>query len=72
MTKDCLELLRIEMCKTFNVHAHGRYEYFITFTDDYFRFGYVYLMDKRSNALDKFIEFKAKSKNQLGKCIKAL
>ena len=40
--------------------------------DDYFRFGYVYLMHKKSDALDKFIKFKAESENQLGKHIKAL
>ena len=40
--------------------------------DDYSRFGYVYLMYRKFDALDKFIEFEAESKNQLGKRIKAL
>ena len=35
-------------------------------------FWYVYLMHKKFDALDKFIEFKEKSENQLGKHIKAL
>ena len=61
---ECLELEHTNMCGPFNVHARGGYEYFITFTDDYSRFGYVYQMHKKSNALDKFIEFK------LGKHIK--
>ena len=39
------------------------------FTDKYSRFGYV---DRKSNSLDKFIEFKEKSNNQLGKHIEAL
>ena len=39
---------------------------------DYSRIVYVYLMHRKSDALDKFIEFKAESKNQLGKHIKAL
>ena len=60
------------MCRPFNVHALGGYEYFITFMDDYSKFGYVYLMHKKSDALDKFIELKAESKNQLGKRIKVL
>ena len=56
----------------FNIHARGGYEYFITFTNDYSRYGYVYLMKKKYEALDKFKEFKAKSKKQLGRYIKSL
>ena len=70
--KECLELVHTDVCGLFNVHAWELYEYFITFTDDYSRFGYVYLIHRKSDALDKFIEFKAKSEYQLGKCIKAL
>ena len=62
--KECLELVHTNMYGTFNVHAWGGYGYFITFSDDYSRFGYVH---KRSNALDIFIEFKARSDNLLGK-----
>ena len=61
--------MHIDMYGTFGAHASGGYGYFITFNDDYSRFGYVY---RKSNALDKFIEFKAKSDNLLGKYIKAL
>ena len=61
--KECLELVHTDMYGTFNVHAWGGYGYFITFSDDYSRFGYVH---KRSNALDIFIEFKAGSDNLLG------
>ena len=42
------------------------FDYFI---DKYSRFGYV---DRKSNALDKFIELKAKSNNLLGKHINTL
>ena len=34
------------------------------FTDDNSRFEYVYLMHKKSNALDKFIELKVGLENQ--------
>ena len=57
---------------SFNVHARGGYEYFIMLTNDYSRFGYVYLMHRKSDAFDKLIEFKVDSENQLVKCIKAL
>ena len=43
----------------------GVYEYFITFTDDYSRFGYVYLMRHKSDAFDMFKAFKAEVENQL-------
>ena len=42
------------------------------FTNDYSRFDYVYLMHSKFDGLDKFIEFKVESENQLGKHIKAL
>ena len=50
----------------------GGYEYFITFTDDYSRYGYVYLMRQTYKAFEKFKEFKAEVENQLGKCIKVI
>ena len=40
------------------------YDSFITFIDDYSRFGYIYPIKKRSEALDKFKIFKAKVENQ--------
>jgi transposase InsO family protein len=40
------------------------YDSFITFTDDYSRFGYIYPIKKRTEALDKFNIFKAEVKNQ--------
>ena len=46
------------------------YDSFITFTDDYFRYGYIYPIRERSEALDKFKIFKAEVENQLDKRIK--
>jgi hypothetical protein len=40
------------------------YDSFITFTNDYSRFGYIYLIKERTEALDKFKIFKAKVENQ--------
>ena len=54
--KEWLELLHIDMYGTFSVHAWKGYGYFITFSDDYSRFGYVH---RRFDALDTLIEFKA-------------
>jgi hypothetical protein len=40
------------------------YDSFITFTDDYSRYGYIYPIKERSETLDKFKIFKAKVENQ--------
>ena len=40
------------------------YDSFITFTDDYSRFGYIYPIKERTEALDKFKIFKAEVENQ--------
>ena len=46
--------------------------YFITFTDDFSRFGWVYLMRYKSEAFDKFREFNNEVEKQSGKSIKTL
>ena len=46
------------------------YDSFITFTDDYSRYGYIYPIKERSEALDKFKIFKAEVENQHDKRIK--
>jgi len=40
------------------------YDSFITFTDDYSRYGYIYPIKERSEALDKLKIFKAEIENQ--------
>ena len=70
--KDLLELVHLDVCGPMSIHARGWYKYFITFTDDYSRFNYVYLMKRKSETFEKFKEFRAKVENQLGKRIKAI
>ena len=55
-----------------STQARGGYEYFITFMDDYLRYGYVYLMRWKSETFERFKEFRAEVENQLGKHIKAI
>ena len=54
------------------VQARGGYEYFVTFTYDYSRYGFVYLMHQKSETFDKFREYEAKAEKQLGVHIKQL
>ena len=67
-----LELVHTDVCGPMNVQARGGYEYFITFTDDYSRYGYVYLMRHKYEAFDKFREYKAVAEKQLDVHIKQL
>nr|GEX57162.1 hypothetical protein [Tanacetum cinerariifolium] len=46
--------------------------YFITFMDDYSRYGYVYILKHKHEAFETFKVFKNEVKNQLRKIIKAL
>ena len=70
--KDLLELVHSDVGGPMSIQAKGGYEYFITFTDDYSRFGYVYLMKWKFEAFEKFKEFRAEVENQLGKRINAI
>ena len=46
-----LEIIHIDICGPFPVKSVDGYNSFITFTDDYSRFGYIYLIKERSKAL---------------------
>ncbi|GJZ70029.1 retrotransposon protein, putative, ty1-copia subclass, partial [Tanacetum coccineum] len=46
--------------------------YFITFTNNYSRYGYVYLLKHKHEVFETFKVFKNEVKNQLGKTIKAI
>ena len=69
---DLLGLVHSDVCGPMSATARGGYHYFITFTDDLSRYGYIYLMKHKSEALEKFKEFQNEVENQLGKKIKFL
>ena len=71
-TSELLALIHTDVCGPMTTHARGGYPYFITFTDDFSRYGFVYLMKNKSDSFEKFKEFKNEVENQLGKSIKAL
>ena len=60
------------MCRSISIQVRGRYEYFITFTYDYSGYGYVYLMRHKSEAFEKFLEYKVEVEKKLGVHIKPL
>ena len=55
---DLLALVHTEVYGPFDVPARGNFIYFITFTDDLSRYGYVNLMRHKSEAFEKFKEFR--------------
>ncbi|RVW28694.1 Retrovirus-related Pol polyprotein from transposon TNT 1-94 [Vitis vinifera] len=69
---DVLELIHTNICGPFPTPSWNGQQYFITFIDDYSRYGYLYLIHEKSQSLDVFKNFKAEVENQLSKKIKAV
>ena len=67
-----LELIHKDICGPFPTASWNGHTYFITFIDDYSRYGYLYLIHEKAQALEVFKIFKSKVENQLGKKIKAV
>ncbi|KAK4407796.1 Retrovirus-related Pol polyprotein from transposon TNT 1-94 [Sesamum angolense] len=53
-----LDLIHTDVCGPLNTQARGGFSYFIMFTDDHSRYGYVYLMRCKSEAFVRFKEFR--------------
>jgi hypothetical protein len=58
-----LEIIHTDKCGPFNVRSINGFNSFITFTDDFSRYEYIYPIHERSEALDKFKIFKAEVDN---------
>ena len=71
-SKEPLQLVHSDVCGPLSVQARCGYEYFVTFIDDFSRYGYVYLMHKKSETFGKFKEFMVEVEKQLGKSLKTL
>nr|GEW93973.1 zinc finger, CCHC-type [Tanacetum cinerariifolium] len=61
---------RIE--KLQHIMSRQRASYFVTFTDDFSRYGYVYLLKHKHEVFETFKVFQKEVENQLGKTIKSL
>ena len=69
---DLLALVHTDVCGPFDVPARGNYVYFITFTDDISRYGYMFLMKYKFEVLEKFKEFRHEVEKHTEKPIKIL
>ena len=54
---ELLEIIHSDVCGPMSTAARGGYFYFVTFTDDLSRYGYIYLMKHKSETFEKFKEF---------------
>jgi hypothetical protein len=59
-----LEIIHTDICGPFSIKTVDSYDSFITFTNNYLRYGYIYPIKERSEVLDKFKIFKAEVENQ--------
>ncbi|GJZ93914.1 retrotransposon protein, putative, ty1-copia subclass [Tanacetum coccineum] len=70
--KDLLGLIHTDVCGPFKIMSRQGAYYFITFTDDFSRYGYVYLLKHKHEVFETFKVFQKEVENQLGKTIKSL
>ena len=60
----------MDMCGPFPTATRNGHRYFTAFTDNYSRYGYIYLIHDKSKFLVTFKIFKEEIENQLNKRIK--
>jgi hypothetical protein len=54
---ELLEIIHTNVCRPISVPARGGFHYFVTFTYDLSRYGYIYLLRQKSETFEKFKEF---------------
>nr|GEX91903.1 hypothetical protein [Tanacetum cinerariifolium] len=70
--KDLLGLIHTDVCGQFKIMSRQGASYFVTFTDDFSRYGYVYLLKHKHEVFETFKVFQKEVENQLEKTIKSL
>nr|GEW04402.1 hypothetical protein [Tanacetum cinerariifolium] len=70
--KDLLGLIYTDVCSPFRIVSRQGATYFVTFTDDFSRYGYVYLPKHKHKVFESFKVFQKEVENQLWKTIKSL
>ena len=67
-----LGLIHTDVCGPMSTYFRGGYSYFITFTDDLSRYGYIYLMKHKFESFEIFKRFHNEVEKQTKKNIKTL
>nr|GEW79911.1 zinc finger, CCHC-type [Tanacetum cinerariifolium] len=70
--KDLLGLIYTDVCGPFKIMSRQGAYYFVTFTDDFSRYDYVYLLKHKHEVFETFKVFQKEVENQLRKTIKSL
>ncbi|GJX47541.1 retrotransposon protein, putative, ty1-copia subclass [Tanacetum coccineum] len=70
--KDLLGLIHTDVCGPFKIMSRQGAYYFVTFTNDFSRYGYVYLLKHKHEVFETFKVFQKEVENQLRKNIKSL
>ncbi|GJU21257.1 retrotransposon protein, putative, ty1-copia subclass [Tanacetum coccineum] len=70
--KNILELIHTDVCSPFRIVSREGARYFITFSYDFSRDGYVYMLKHKHEVFEIFKEFQNEVENQLGNRIKAI
>ena len=70
--KDLLGIIHSDVCGPFKPMTRNGERYFVTFTDDFSRYGYVYLLSHKDEVFETFKIFQNEVENQLTKTIKVL
>ncbi|GKB18023.1 retrotransposon protein, putative, ty1-copia subclass, partial [Tanacetum coccineum] len=69
---DLLGIIHSDVCRPFRTTYREGANYYVTFTDDFSRYGYVYLIKHKHEVFEMFKTFQNEVENQLRKTIKAL
>ena len=67
-----MELIHTDICGSFPMTYWNSQLYFISFIDDYSRYGYLYLIHEKSQSLEVFNSIKLKLKINLERKLKLL
>ncbi|GKB44070.1 retrotransposon protein, putative, ty1-copia subclass, partial [Tanacetum coccineum] len=70
--KDLLGLIHTDVCGPFKIMSRQGASYFVSFTNDFSRYGYVYMLKHKHEVFETFKVFQKEVENQLGKIIKSL
>nr|GEV58389.1 hypothetical protein [Tanacetum cinerariifolium] len=65
MAKDILGLIHTDVCGPFKIMSRQGASYFVTFTDDFSHFGYVYLLKHKHEVFETFKVFQKEVENKL-------
>nr|GFB41938.1 hypothetical protein [Tanacetum cinerariifolium] len=65
-------LIHTDVCGPLRIVSRQGANYFVTFTDDFSHYGYVYLLKQKHEVFETFKVFQKEVENQLGKTIKSL